>query len=119
MVLGPTKMNTICHLCSEADWQAAQEAGSYRGDTLDSEGFIHCSLPRQVQKVANFVFVGRQILLLLFIDEEKVEAPVKYEQLAGADEDYPHIYGELNLSAVVEVKAYQADKLGKFPACPQ
>ena len=112
-------MKTICHLCSKSEWQTAQKAGSYRGDTLDSEGFIHCSLPKQVQKVANFIFAGRQDLLLLVIDEEKVEAPIKYEQLAGADEDYPHIYGELNLSAVVDVKAYNADEQGKFPACPQ
>ena len=111
-------MRTIYHLCSESDWKKAQGVGKYRGDTLDSEGFIHCSTAAQVQKVANFIFAGRKELLLLVINEEQVEAPIKWEALGSADENYPHIYGELNLSAVAEVKTYKADEQGKFPACP-
>lgn len=33
----------IYHVVATADWERAQRAGVYEGDTLASEGFVHCS----------------------------------------------------------------------------
>ena len=84
-------MSIILHITRSQQWEQAKQVQSYRGDTLDSEGFIHCSTLPQVLKSANKFFVGQTGLLLLSIDSEKVESEIKYELAAG--ENYPHITG--------------------------
>ncbi len=107
-------MGKICHICQKSAWEKARTDGVYRGDTLASEGFIHCSSFEQVKAVADLFYRGQTNLLLLIIDEEKVEAEIKWEAL-GAPEDYPHIYGPLNLSAIVSTCEYEPDDEGCFP----
>jgi uncharacterized protein (DUF952 family) len=103
----------ILHICPNAAWKAAQDSGSYTGDTLRSEGFIHCSTRDQVIEVADYVFRGRQGLLLLLIDETKVEAEIKYED-AGNGKLYPHVYGSLNLDAVMDAVTFSPRDDGTF-----
>ena len=105
-------MSIIFHITRSQQWEQAKQVQSYRGDTLDSEGFIHCSTLPQVLKSANKFFVGQTGLLLLSIDSEKVQAEVKYEFAAG--ENYPHIYGPLNVDAVLKVVDFEPGVDGKF-----
>lgn len=92
----------IYHIISKSDWEAADGGEFYRGDTLDTEGFIHCSTAGQVVDTANFLFRGREDLLLLEIDEARLSAEVRYED-AGDGRLFPHIYGPLEVAAVVRV----------------
>jgi uncharacterized protein (DUF952 family) len=102
----------IYHIVSRADW--AEAAGDlYRGDTLASEGFIHCSTAGQVADVANFRFAGREDLLLLHIDPDRLSAEVRYED-GGDGRLFPHIYGPLEKTAVVRVTEYRPGWNGKF-----
>lgn len=104
--------NTIFHIVPGEAWQQARSEGLYRGDTLESEGFIHCSLARQVVAVANARFRGQQGLVLLEIDAARVRSEIRYE---GADGDlFPHIYGPLNTDAVVTVYDFSPDADGQF-----
>jgi uncharacterized protein (DUF952 family) len=93
----------IYHIATRADWGSAQAAGEYTADSLGSEGFIHCSTAGQVRSTANRFFHGRQDLALLTIDEKKVTAEVRYENLEGGKDLFPHIYGPLPLGAIVRV----------------
>jgi uncharacterized protein (DUF952 family) len=52
---------------------------------------------------------------LLCIEEEKLTAPVRYENLEGGKELFPHIYGPLNLEAVAQALAFSPGAEGKFP----
>lgn len=105
-------MSIIFHITRSQQWEQAKQVQSYRGDTLDSEGFIHCSTLQQVLKSANKFFVGQTGLLLLWIDSDKVQAELKYEYAAG--ENYPHIYGPLNVDAVLKVVEFEPGADGKF-----
>ncbi|MEG4009167.1 DUF952 domain-containing protein [Microcoleus sp. Pol11C1] len=105
-------MSVIFHITQSQQWEEAKQLKSYRGETLDSEGFIHCSTLPQVVKSANKFFVGKKKLLLLLIDSEKVESEIKYELAAG--ENYPHIYGPLNVDAVLKVVEFEPSADGKF-----
>ena len=96
------------------NWESAQKKGSYDFDALKTEGFIHCSLKDQVVKVANSRFRGRQDLILLQIDEAKITADVIYENLEGGHEKFPHIYGPLNLDAVLKVFPFDPNESGEF-----
>ncbi len=103
----------IYHIISTADWEAAVGGEFYRGDTLDIEGFIHCSTAKQVVDTANFLFRGREDLLLLAIDEAHLSAEVKYED-AGDGRLFPHIYGPIEVAAVVRVVEFPAGPDGRF-----
>ena len=41
--------------------------------------------------------------MILVIDPKRLKSPVKVEALAGGTDEFPHIYGPLPTSAVVEV----------------
>ena len=49
----------------------------------------------------------------MVIDEEKVVSKIKYED-AGNGKYYPHIYGSLNIDAVIDIIPYNADESGNF-----
>ena len=105
-------MNIILHITQREQWKQAKLVQVYRGDTLDSEGFIHCSTPLQVIKVANNFFPGQQGLILLCIDPDKVQAEIRYE---GSEGDlFPHVYGPLNVDAVFKVLDFESDEDGLF-----
>ena len=105
-------MNTIYNIIQRVEWENAKLLGNYRADSLNTEGFIHCSTRSQLIRTANKFFKNQTGLVLLFIDESKVKAEIKYE---SADNDlFPHIYGELNLGAVYQVIDFEPDAEGLF-----
>jgi uncharacterized protein (DUF952 family) len=99
----------ILHLALDADWSAALAAGTYRvstrGATLDDVGFIHCSLADQVARVAAFIYADvTEPLVLLTIDTDTAHGAgveVRFED-GGNGELFPHIYGAIDPSWVVE-----------------
>lgn len=98
----------IFHLALSADWAAARESGDYRistlGRTLDQEGFIHASRDDQWRETrARFYADVPEELVLLEIDPKRLTSPVVMEEVPSADDVFPHIYGPINLDAVVRV----------------
>lgn len=115
----------IYHITTAAAWQAAQSAGTYTADSLAAQGFIHCSTAEQVARVANTVYTGQTGLVLLVIDPAQLHAALHVEPADStipvdhaAGEMFPHLYGPLNLDAVVDVLAFppDADGVFRFPA---
>ncbi|MEH2409938.1 DUF952 domain-containing protein [Nostoc sp.] len=106
-------MNTILHITKRQEWEKAKYLGNYRADSLDSEGFIHCSKLTQIIKVANTFFDNQKELVVLFINYDKVEAEIRYEP-AEIGELFPHVYGELNIDAVYQVIDLKAGEDGFF-----
>lgn len=88
--------------------------GVYAVDSLEREGFIHCSEVDQYVWVANQRFVGRQDLVLLHIDESRLAAPVVRENLEGGTRLFPHLYGPLPTDAVVRVTPFRPGSSGTF-----
>ena len=105
-------MDQIVHICSLEDWQDAQTAGIYRAESLEAEGFIHCSRPEQVVEVANRYYGGRTDLLILWIDPSKLAVELRWE--ASEEEIYPHIYGPINLAVIIQVSEFLPDDDGVF-----
>jgi len=106
-------MDLIYHITPKQQWDQAEGAGEYRGDTLVSEGFIHCSSRAQVLQTANTFYKGRSGLVLLEIDPAKVGPEIRHEGIPGGDR-FPHIYGPLNLDAVVHVFPFEPLPDGSF-----
>jgi uncharacterized protein (DUF952 family) len=104
----------IFHIATRDEWDTAARAGEYRADTLETEGFIHCSEAHQVAAVANARFRGREDLVLLWIEPARVRAEVKYEDASDGSGKFPHIYGALNADAVMRVTDYR-EQARTFP----
>ncbi|MFW5692133.1 MAG: GNAT family N-acetyltransferase [Chloroflexota bacterium] len=115
----------IYHITAREDWERARRNGIYEPASLATEGFIHASKRDQVVRVADAVFANRTDLLLLVIDparlaselrEEPPDLSVPAEHVAG--ETFPHIYGPLNLNAVVDVIEFPSGLDGRFELPP-
>ncbi|MCU0495929.1 MAG: DUF952 domain-containing protein [Anaerolineae bacterium] len=111
----------IYHITSRSRWDAAQTEGFYQSASLESEGFIHFSTWEQVLRVANQFYVGQTDLVLLEVIEEQLTQPLKYESPnmqgetdAPKNELFPHLYGRLNLNAVINVYPLTANTIGQF-----
>lgn len=111
-------MSLILHITHQDQWQQAKQQGFYTCESLESEGFIHCSTPEQVVWVANRFYLAQRSLVLLCIDSEKVEAEIRYETVEG-NKQFPHLYGQLNLAAVVDVVNFEPEQNGEFSLPPQ
>jgi uncharacterized protein (DUF952 family) len=98
---------TIFHIALRADWDAARAAGgpyeiSTRGRTLHDVGFLHaCLTIDQAGRVHRSFYADADDLVLLVIDIDRLDAPVRHEEADG--DIFPHIYGPLPLDAVIDV----------------
>lgn len=108
-------LENIYHICSRIIWEQAKNGKSYQSESLEKEGFIHCSKYDQVLRVANDLFSGQKNLLLLEIDQEKVKPEILWESgIDKPDDLFPHIYGSLNMDAVLQVFDLCETPDGKF-----
>lgn len=105
-----------------ADWERALADGEYtmstRGVTVAEQGFIHASTASQVSGVANSFYQDAPDLLLLVIDAERLTAPLRYDEVPGAAEPFPHIYGPLNPDAVIQVLPFPPGPDGTYSFDP-
>jgi len=112
----------IFHITSRTDWEAAQVRGEYIAESLATEGFIHCSTISQVIPVANNFYKGQSDLLLLQIEPTLLSSTLKWEAPSGGTpppgvpegDQFPHVYGPINLNAVVNVIELVTDSNGQF-----
>ena len=112
----------IVHITSRAAWAEARKRGQYSAPSLQSEGFIHCSTRDQVLQVANDFYRGQANLLLLCIEEDSLDSELRWEAPAHPKASttepkadlslFPHLYGELNLDAVVAAIDFNESEAG-------
>lgn len=94
----------IVHICPRSVWEAARATGAYAAPSLEQVGFIHFSHPEQVDTVIKRYYSQVPDLVLLWVDPTLLDAEVRHEAADG--ETFPHLYGPLNLDAVVMVKEF-------------
>ena len=97
----------LLHLAVAGEWERAEVTGTYERSTIDTslaeEGFIHCSFPDQVQATADRYYRGRDDIVLLRIDPDRLGADVVVEE-ARSGEQFPHVYGPIPVAAVTSVE---------------
>jgi uncharacterized protein (DUF952 family) len=106
----------LFHITTDEMWAAAQRVGAYQPASLATEGFIHLSDERQWLATANRFYRGRRDLVLLAIREDRLAAPVRWEPADG--QHFPHLYGSLELAAVIGVLALPVAADGAIAAPP-
>jgi len=107
----------IFHITTAGEWRDALAAGAYAAPSLNDEGFIHTSTVEQVPGTAQRYYTEVPDLVLLVIDPDAVAAEIKWEESRPGDV-YPHIYGELEPSAVVRVVPFGPQGDGSYVVPP-
>jgi uncharacterized protein (DUF952 family) len=110
-------MSTIYKILPVSLWQAAMRSGVFRGSPVDvQDGFIHFSSAEQARETAAKHFAGENNLVLLHIDAARLGDRLKWEPSRGGAL-FPHLYGELELAAVIRVDPLPlaADGRHRFP----
>lgn len=117
-------MSFIYHITSEQQLREAETKGYYLPATFEADGFIHLSQKHQVLTVANNFYKGQTGLVCLIIDPEKLNAELKFEPPIhpngqvindiSPDQMFPHLYGKLNLDAIVSNFKMIANRDGVF-----
>ena len=80
-------------------------AGKYQADSLVTEGFIHCSTAAQVEASGRRHFAGQTGLVVLEIDPGKLRWELRWEGSSHGGA-FPHLYGPLDLDAVISVQTF-------------
>jgi glutathione S-transferase len=109
----------IFHVATHADWSGALLEDGYRmstrGKSLDAVGFIHCSRYYQVDDILKQLYgdyEGR--LTLLTINPRRLESPWRLDDVPGAAMSFPHVYGPINMDAVLAATPITRDDDGSF-----
>lgn len=113
----PHAPKLLVHLCSIGEWDQARSAGELCPDSLGEVGFVHLSAQHQVHLPANRLFAGRDDMVLLYLDPDRLGAPVRWEPGVPSDPAamlFPHLYGALRVDAVVDVRPFVPGPDGRF-----
>jgi uncharacterized protein (DUF952 family) len=90
----------IFHITTRAEWAAAQAAGLLAPASLQREGFVHASTLAQVLRSGERWFAGQDGLVLLEIEPQRAGAELRWEDLQGEGQPFPHLYGPVPLAAI-------------------
>ncbi|MDQ2959392.1 MAG: DUF952 domain-containing protein, partial [Actinomycetota bacterium] len=70
-------------------------------ESLAADGFVHFSYARQVAATANRFYRDRTELIVIEVEPGRLAEPVVDEDLYGAGDLFPHVYGAIPTSAAV------------------
>lgn len=102
----------VYKVCSEALWRDAEREGLFRGAPVDlQDGYIHFSTAAQVAETLARHFAGQKDLLLISVEADRLGDGLKWEPSRGGAL-FPHLYGELDLSAVTKISPLPLDAKG-------
>jgi len=99
--------DTIYHIADAQELDKAVKSGTYKCNSLATEGFIHCCLHNQLAGVVERYYANVDGLQVLKLDAQRLNCAPVYENTLGGQELFPHIYGAINMDAVISVDALE------------
>lgn len=100
----------IYHIVFPERWEQTRQEAFYEADSLREEGFIHCSYEDQLEGVIQRYYSDADEIVVLSVDANRLTSPLVSEPSTNG-EPYPHIYGPINLDAVVKVETRSARRV--------
>lgn len=93
----------IYHIVLPEVWEKFKDEYEYEAESLQTEGFIHCSYRNQLDEVLQRYYKDAGRVLVLSINPNLLISELIAEPSTNR-EIYPHIYGKINKSAIVDVE---------------
>ncbi|MQA24321.1 MAG: DUF952 domain-containing protein [Micromonosporaceae bacterium] len=108
----------IYHLVPYSIWGRFAPRDLYTPQSLDSHGFVHFSGDEAtLLAVANaYYHDATEPMAVLIVDPDRLSAKVRWEPPSEPSEDqlFPHVYGPIERSAVIDVRVARRDAGGRY-----
>lgn len=91
------------HITTPEKWAEFKDKDFYEAESLKTEGFIHASFSEQLEETLKIYYQDAREVLILTVDSEKLTSKLIVEK-SRKGEDFPHIYGVINKSAIVRIE---------------
>ncbi len=105
-------VTVIYKILKRSEWLAAQASGQFVGSEVDNrDGYIHFSTAEQAQETAHKHFKGQSDLVVLAVDDGKIDSHLKWEPSRGGAL-FPHLYEPLKIGYVTAVFEAPLDSQG-------
>ena len=96
-----------------AEWDAAGD--DYRGSAHDrADGFLHFSTAAQLAGTLRLYYAGRDDLLLVAVEAERLGPALRWEHAPSRGADFPHLFAPLPRAAVAWAKPLARGADGAF-----
>lgn len=106
-------MKTLYHVAQARSFDPNAEHYAPPGWEGEEEGFIHCCWADQLSGVLERYFRGEANLLLLTLDASALVGSLREEDSTGRGEAFPHCYGVIPRSAVLQCQPLATDDEGR------
>src|SRR5687767_7475467 len=93
----------IYHIVLPDVWEKFKDENFYEAPSLETEGFIHCSYPYQLEAVLERYYRAHRKVFVLHINTNRLTSDLIAEP-STSREIYPHIYGPVNRAAIVDAE---------------
>ena len=93
----------IYHIVLPEVWEKFKDQPFYEHESLEQEGFIHCSYRNQLDGVLERYYKDEKRVLIQHIRTARLISDIIAERSTRA-EVYPHIYGKINQTAIVNTE---------------
>ena len=105
----------ILHFALKNEWDNESKTNSYGSSCIARDGHIKCYKFSDISNIP-FNFSTLSNYIILCIDDEKVDANIKYENELNLELVEPNIYGTIATSSVIKILPYTFDNEDKFVA---
>ncbi len=107
----------ILKIFHEDEWQALRRDGQTHGAPVDlADGYVHFSTPEQASETAARHFAGRDGLMLVAVETDRLGDDLRWEPSRGGAL-FPHLYRVLRMDDVVWAQPLELrDGAHVFPA---
>ena len=102
----------LFHITDKKHWDAQTSRYDYEAPSLFSQGFIHLSEEEDLKETVALHIDPNSFIVLICVSQEWLLPDVRLEYVESRKKSMPHLYGELNKSAIlwsVELKASELD----------
>jgi uncharacterized protein (DUF952 family) len=91
------------HITTPEKWAEFEDKDFYEAESLQTEGFIHASFAEQLEETLKIHYKNVPQVLLLTINSDLLTSKLVVEK-SRSGEDFPHIYGAINKSAITSIE---------------
>jgi uncharacterized protein (DUF952 family) len=100
----------IFHLVDRQFWESQSSDAIYTHPSLETEGFIHCSVAGELVRSYELYFESSAELVLLAIDPKHLDSKVEWEFVEAREAHFPHVMGTINKTAIHSALIFQGEE---------
>ena len=109
-------VDELLHVMHRSEWLQARRAGCFGGTSIRRFGFVHCCTPAQLAGVLQRWFSDCDDLIVLSLDPGGLLPDLRWERESdGASGVFPHVYAEILVAHVLDVRALGREGDGLIP----